>query len=105
VRRLRDFGEAEASSAEAFHLRVGLFGVLGKSAREEILARRENSLDAREQRLAAVEENMELGRYGGEVVRFMRREILTELGWIDRLRKLSGLRNVRRTRQARKEAM
>jgi DNA-binding PadR family transcriptional regulator len=95
VRRLRDFGEADARSAEAFHLRVGLFGVLGKAAREEILEGRENYLAAREQRLAAIETNMELERYGGEVVRFMRREIQTEGNWIEQLRKLSGLRKKR----------
>jgi DNA-binding PadR family transcriptional regulator len=92
IRRLREFGETEARSAEAFHLRVGLFDVLGKAAHEEILDRRESYLAARDQRLAAIEKNMELERYGGEVVRFMRREIQSEGRWIEQLRKLSGLR-------------
>lgn len=104
VRRMREFGDAEARSAEAFHLRVGLFGVLEKKAREEILAQRENFLERREQTLGALEKNMELGKYGGEVVAFMRREIRAEHSWIEVLRKKSGLRSRRTAQGERKEA-
>ena len=104
IRRLQDFGEAEARSAEAFHLRVGLFGVLGKTAREEILEGRENYLAARDQRLAAIEKNTELERYGEEVVRFMRREIQSEGRRIEQLRKLSGLRKKRAEQRNRRAA-
>jgi DNA-binding PadR family transcriptional regulator len=104
VRRLRDFGEADARSAEAFHLRVGLFGVLGKAAHEEILEKRESYLAERDQRLAAIEKNMELERYGAEVVRFRRREIQAERRWIELLRKLSGLRKKRAEQRNRRAA-
>jgi DNA-binding PadR family transcriptional regulator len=104
VRRLREFGEAEARSAEAFHLRVGLFGVLGRTEREEVLEKRESYLAARGQRLAAIEKNAALGRYGDEAVRFLRQEIRAERSWIDRLRQMSGGRQRRAARRSRKEA-
>ena len=87
LRRLREFSDADARSAESFRLRVGLFSVLEKAAREEILSRREGYLAEREQRLAAIEKNLALGKFGGEVVRFMRREIRAESNWIEGLRK------------------
>jgi DNA-binding PadR family transcriptional regulator len=104
LRRLQDFGEVDARSADAFHLRVGLFSVLGKAAREQILEKRENYLEEREQRLAAIEKNMKLERFGGEVVRFLRQEISAERKWIEQLRKLSGLRKKHAERGNWKEA-
>lgn len=86
VDRMRQFDDA--SSAEAFRLRVGLFELLDSAAREQILAARQNHLLARERRFALLETGMDLGRYGGEVTRFMREQIRTELAWIARLRRM-----------------
>jgi DNA-binding PadR family transcriptional regulator len=85
--RLQQFDDT--SSAEAFRLRVGLFDLLALSAREGILTAREKYLQAREQRLALLETEMDLGRYGSEVTKFLRQHIRTELAWISRLRRMN----------------
>jgi DNA-binding PadR family transcriptional regulator len=90
IGRLRQFDDA--SSAEAFRLRVGLFEILDPSAREQILMARKNFLEAREQRFALLETGMDLGRYGSEVTRFMREQIRAELAWIARLRRMNRAR-------------
>jgi len=87
VARIRQF--EDASSAEGFRLRVGLFELLDSAAREQILAAREKYLQAREQRIVTLETGMDLGRYGSEVARFMCEQIRTELAWIARLRRIS----------------
>src|SRR5215469_563395 len=63
VCRLRDFGETDARSAEAFHLRVGLFEALDRAAREEIIAKRESYLSRFDERLATIEKNHVLGKF------------------------------------------
>jgi DNA-binding PadR family transcriptional regulator len=90
VDRLRQFDDA--SSAEAFRLRVGLFELLEPSARQQILTARQNYLEAREQRFALLETGMDLGRFGSEVTRFMREQIRAELAWIARLRRMNRAR-------------
>jgi DNA-binding PadR family transcriptional regulator len=92
VRRLCEFGEAEARSAEEFQLRVGLFSFLEPAAREEILAGRKRYLTQREQHLAHLQKEMELGPYGGDVVRFLRRQTHAELAWVEHLRRTSAAR-------------
>jgi DNA-binding PadR family transcriptional regulator len=87
--RLSEFSEADASSEGAFHLRVGLFPGLKAEVRESILGRRENWLHGRGQHLAALQANMELGKFGGEIVRHMRTQIEMELEWTRRLRRIS----------------
>jgi len=84
--RIRQF--EDASSAEGFRLRVGLFELLDSAAREQILTTREKYLQAREQRFVTLETGMDLGRHGSEVTRFMREQIRTELAWIARLRRM-----------------
>ena len=84
--RIRQF--EDASSAEGFRLRVGLFELLDSAAREQILTAREKYLQAREQRFVTLETGMDLGRHGSEVTRFMREQIRTELAWIARLRRM-----------------
>jgi DNA-binding PadR family transcriptional regulator len=90
VDRLRQFDDA--SSAEAFRLRAGLFEFLDPPAREQILAAREKYLQARERRFMTLETGMDVGRYGGEVTRFMREQIRSELAWIARLRRMNRAR-------------
>ncbi len=88
VNRMREFGEGEASSAEAFRLRVGLFEILDPAAREQILAKRMKYLEEREQRFLLLKTRMNPGRYGGEVVQFVRRQVRAEIAWIGRLRRV-----------------
>jgi DNA-binding PadR family transcriptional regulator len=85
VDRLQQFDDA--SSAEAFRLRVGLFELLDPAPREHILTARENYLKVRERRFALLQNEMDLGRYGSEVTKFLRQQIRSELFWISRLRR------------------
>lgn len=96
VRRLSEFGEAEARSADEFRLRVGLFQILDAGVRKEILARRKNYLEKREAHLAQLQKRMELGQYGGEVVRFIREQTRAELGWVEHLSRTSRARRTSR---------
>lgn len=86
--RMNAFGETEARSEDAFHLRVGLFPALKPEARESILSLRENYLQHRDQKLQALQGKMDLGKFGGEVVRYMRKQIEVECEWIRHLRRI-----------------
>jgi DNA-binding PadR family transcriptional regulator len=87
--RLNEFGDSEAASEEAFHLRVGLFRELKQDSRENILTRREAWLETCDQRLAALQAHMELGKFGGEVVRHMRKQFEIEVEWVCHLRRVA----------------
>jgi DNA-binding PadR family transcriptional regulator len=93
--RVNAFSEADASSAEAFHLRVGIFSGLTVGSREAILSLRGNYLQRRYQRLEALQANMELGKYGGEIVRYMCKQIEVERDWIQRIRRIAKTGTVR----------
>jgi len=82
LRRLAAFGEKEAASEAEFRLRVGLFSLLEPETRLRILAERERRLAARDARCAQLEEGVNLGEWGGEVVRFLRRQTRREREWI-----------------------
>src|SRR5579859_5233524 len=69
---LSQFSEADALSDDAFRLRVGLFPALKPDVRENILTRREESIQKRDKSLATLQANLELGKFGGEIVRYMR---------------------------------
>lgn len=86
--RLNSFTEDDASSPDAFHLRVGNFESLKPEARETILAERENYLQRRDHKLETLQEQMELGKFGGEIVRYLRKQIETEREWIRHLRRM-----------------
>jgi len=86
--RMNAFGEADANSEDAFHLRIGLFSALKPEARESILTLRENYLQHRDQKLQALQGKMDLGKFGGEVVRYMRKQIEVECEWIRHLRRI-----------------
>ena len=96
--RLNAFSEADASSEVAFHLRVGIFPALNPETREAILTWRDAYLQKRDQKLQALEANMRIGKFGGEVVGYMRKQIETERDWIRHLRKATKSLNHRRTR-------
>ena|ERR1700722_13107159 len=87
--RLSEFGEADAVSEAAFHLRVGLFPALKPGVRESILAAREKGLHGRDEALAVLQTNLDLGKFGGEIVRHMRKQIAVELEWARHLRRIA----------------
>ncbi len=89
VTRLSEFGESEASSFAAFITRVGMFEVLEPPSRARILEQRESYLQLREERLATMRQNIDVGTFGGEVVGYLVEQIRSELAWIRRLRRLA----------------
>jgi hypothetical protein len=68
---------------------VGLFEALRPEARESILSLRQNYLQRRNQKLEALQANMDLGRFGGEIVAYMGKQIKMEQEWIRRLRRIA----------------
>jgi hypothetical protein len=103
IERLRDFGESEAPSAEAFRLRVGLFGLLDAEAREQIITKRSAFLESQARKLSDLQKAVNLGLYGGEVVGFMRLQIQAEIAWIGRLRRIKASRGKRSSNKARRK--
>lgn len=87
--RLNQFGDDDARSEEAFNLRVGLFAALKLEVREDILSKRENYLRQRDQKLAAMTSNIDTGKFGGEIVKHMRKQIEMEVEWVAHLRRLA----------------
>jgi DNA-binding PadR family transcriptional regulator len=88
VARLSEFGKEDASSFGGFITRVGMFEVLEAPVRGRILNQRESYLREREEKLVSLRKSMDLGIYGGEVVRYLIAQIHSELGWIGRLRRI-----------------
>lgn len=88
VARLSEFGEADASSFSSFITRVGMFALLEEPVRNRVLQQRESYLRHREERLTAMRQNIDLGIYGGEVVRYLIEQIESERAWIRCLRRL-----------------
>src|SRR5580658_257091 len=88
VTRLSEFGEVDATSFSRFITRVGMFELLDEPVREHILQQRERYLHHREERLAAMRQNMDLGTYGGDVVGYLIEQIHSERAWIRHLRQL-----------------
>ena len=86
---IRDFSEADAASENKFRLRVGLFEVLNGEEREAILARREQYLERRDQKLDAMQSHLEPGKYGREILGYMRKQIESEREWIRHLRRIA----------------
>jgi DNA-binding PadR family transcriptional regulator len=89
ITRLAHFGESDAPSWPAFITRVGMFEALEGPVRDSILETRASYLQVREQKLTVLQQNMDLGMYGGEVVRHLIEQIHSELAWIRRLRRLA----------------
>ena len=87
--RIGSFSEADAASSEAFYLRVGVFAALEADVRQRILSARESFIQSRDQTLSILQEKMDLGKFGGEIVRHMRKEIEMELEWIRHLRRMA----------------
>jgi DNA-binding PadR family transcriptional regulator len=89
IERLSQFSDADASLDAAFHLRVGLFAVLKADAQEAMLETRAKRLQRRDQVLEGLEGKMDLGKFGGEVVRHMRKQIEMEKEWVRHLRRMT----------------
>lgn len=89
LERLSQFTEADAASDKEFRSRVGFFELLQPEVRENILNRRESYLRGLHERLAALEANMKVGKYGAEVIRQFRDQIALEAKWIPHLRRIS----------------
>jgi DNA-binding PadR family transcriptional regulator len=103
VTRLTKFGESEAPSWPGFVTRVGMFAVLEAPARARILEQRESYLQAREEKLATLRQNMDVGMYGGEVIRYLIEQIHSEMAWIRRLHRLgAGSKSSHREMEGRK---
>ena len=85
--RLNTFAEDEAASDAEFRLRVGLFDWLPLETRATILSLREKYLKKQDQKLAALQSNLKLGKFGAEVVRHMREQLDLEFGWIQWLQR------------------
>lgn len=85
LRRLETFADKEAASQNQFCMRVGLFMALHTAARERILRERDRWLEEREAKLTKVQRAVDVGTWGGEVVRFLREQARAERKWISRL--------------------
>lgn len=90
VTRLSEFGESDASSWPSFVTRVGMFEVLEAPIRTRILKQRERYLQGREEKLTTLRQNMDLGIYGREVIRYLIEQIHSELAWIRSLHRSPG---------------
>ena len=87
VQRLSQFSGKEIASENGFRLRVGLFNVLDKETCTRILAARDQWLMMSEQRLARLSGALDLGSWGGVVVRFLQGQVVSERRWISRLKR------------------
>ena len=89
ITRLTNFGESDVASWPAFITRVGMFELLEEPVRASILKTRADYLQARQHKLTELQQRMDLGTYGGEVVRYLIEQIHSELVWMRRLRRLT----------------
>jgi DNA-binding PadR family transcriptional regulator len=90
IARLSESSESDASSFSRFITRVGMFALLEEPVRTRVLQQRESYLQHREERLTAMRQNLDLGIYGGGVVRYLIEQIQSERAWIRRLGRLEG---------------
>lgn len=87
--RLSNLSDQEARVADEFRLRVGMFQILTPAARQQILDARERFVKLRIQKLDSIGQNFQLDRFAGEVTARLRSDSEAELGWIERLRRIS----------------
>lgn len=93
MERLSQFPEADASSEDAFRLRLGLLPFLKPEVQESIFKVRASYLEQRDKRLEDLQNRMDLGKFGGEIVRYMKRQIEMENEWIRQLRRMAKARS------------
>jgi DNA-binding PadR family transcriptional regulator len=87
LRQAAQFTEREASSESEFAIRVGLFGLLDGAQRLAVLRVREEWLEQWEEKFGRMQDGMNIGEWGGEVVRFLRAQMLAEREWIAGLKR------------------
>ena len=90
IARLSESSESDASSFSRFITRVGMFALIEEPVRTRVLQQRESYLQHREERLTAMRQNLDLGIYGGGVVRYLIEQIQSERAWIRRLGRIEG---------------
>ena len=90
--RMNAFSEEDAAHTEAFYLRVGVFAALQPEDRVAILGRRDHYLSGRDQKLETLLSNMDVGKFGGEIIRHMRKQIEMEREWIRHLGRVAKLK-------------
>jgi len=98
MERLSEFTDAEAASEQAFRIRLGLLPFLKPEVQQSIFQQRQRYLARREETLESLQARMDLGVFGGEVVRYMRKQIDMEQDWIRHLRRMA--RSVERSRSS-----
>ena len=89
IERLSEFNESDAASEAAFRIRLGLLPFLTLDVQQSIFQRREKYLAHRDEVLHSLQEKMDLGKFGGEIVRYMRKQIEMEQEWIRHLRRMA----------------
>ncbi len=85
LQRLSHFTEKEAASENEFRVRVGLFSLLQRPARETILSQRDRWLARRQERLGGIQiamAEMNADAWGHSVVRFYLSQVRAERKWI-----------------------
>ena len=90
LQRLSRFTEKEASSENEFRVRVGLFSMLERQARENILAERARWLVRRQERLEKMKIKttlaaMNADAWGHSVLRFYLSQVHAERKWISEM--------------------
>lgn len=89
ISQLSTFTDQDARAAGQFRFRVGMFQVIEPDVRMRILDTRERYLNSRIERLSAIQDNFDLGRYSGEVTSRFLDESRAEIEWIAHLRRIS----------------
>jgi DNA-binding PadR family transcriptional regulator len=87
LRQAARFTQREASSESEFAIRVGLFGLLDGAQRLAVLQVREEWLEQWEAKFDCMQDGMNIGEWGGEVVRFLRGQMRAERDWISGLKR------------------
>lgn len=88
IDRLSAYGEQEARSGDEFRVRIGFFGILPHDTRKQILNKRKEYLLRQTEKFARLQEGMDVGTYGREVIDHMKETGSLQLKWIERLERL-----------------
>lgn len=86
VQKLSEFPSKDASSAEAFSFRIGLFHMLDAPTRIRILDERNKYLSKRADTLALLSKTFPMDVWPKQVLDFLRAQAQTEKKWIAKLR-------------------
>jgi DNA-binding PadR family transcriptional regulator len=87
IAKLNEFTEADAANANAFRLRLGLFGLLDLKDRVRILELRDAHLAARLERVERIAAARRLEGWPAKTINYVIRELKEERNWIVELAK------------------